>query len=108
MTSAPAFTFLLIIQLIVATLIGILLDELLQKGYGLGSGINLFTVTKMCESIAWKASSPTSTLAVDPNSKVPLLRCFTSGSRGMIKVVPRLCAACGFLEGEAPQRYECS
>ncbi|PPQ94106.1 hypothetical protein CVT25_009257 [Psilocybe cyanescens] len=32
---------LLIIQLIVAALIVILLDELLQKGYGLGSGINL-------------------------------------------------------------------
>ncbi|KAM0752720.1 SecY protein [Meredithblackwellia eburnea MCA 4105] len=50
---------LLIFQLIVAALIVILLDELLQKGYGLGSGINLFIATNICESIVWKAFSPT-------------------------------------------------
>ncbi|KAF6748770.1 protein transporter [Ephemerocybe angulata] len=50
---------LLIIQLVVASLIVILLDELLQKGYGLGSGINLFIATNICESIVWKAFSPT-------------------------------------------------
>ena len=42
---------LLIIQLIVAALIVILLDELLQKGYGLGSGISLFIATNIYESI---------------------------------------------------------
>ncbi|KAG8911569.1 translocon subunit [Tulasnella sp. 418] len=42
---------LLILQLIVAALIVILLDELLQKGYGLGSGITLFIATNICESI---------------------------------------------------------
>ncbi|CEQ41323.1 SPOSA6832_03040 [Sporobolomyces salmonicolor] len=50
---------LLVLQLIVAALIVILLDELLQKGYGLGSGINLFIATNICESIMWKAFSPT-------------------------------------------------
>lgn len=50
---------LLIVQLIIAALIVILLDELLQKGYGLGSGINLFIATNICESIVWKAFSPT-------------------------------------------------
>ncbi|KAG0702242.1 SecY subunit domain-containing protein [Suillus ampliporus] len=50
---------LLIIQLIAASLIVILLDELLQKGYGLGSGISLFIATNICESIIWKAFSPT-------------------------------------------------
>ena len=50
---------LLIIQLISASLIVILLDELLQKGYGLGSGISLFIATNICESIIWKAFSPT-------------------------------------------------
>lgn len=34
------------------------LDELLQKGYGLGSGISLFIATNICESIIWKAFSP--------------------------------------------------
>lgn len=34
-------------------------DELLQKGYGLGSGISLFIATNICENIVWKAFSPT-------------------------------------------------
>ena len=42
-----------------AGLLVILLDELLQKGYGLGSGISLFIATNICESIVWKALSPT-------------------------------------------------
>ena len=50
---------LLTIQLIIAALIVILLDELLRKGYGLGSGINLFIATNICESIVWRAFSPT-------------------------------------------------
>lgn len=50
---------LLVVQLLVAALIVILLDELLQKGYGLGSGISLFIATNICESIIWKAFSPT-------------------------------------------------
>lgn len=50
---------LLILQLVAAALIVILLDELLQKGYGLGSGISLFIATNICESIVWKAFSPT-------------------------------------------------
>jgi hypothetical protein len=34
-------------------------SELLQKGYGLGSGISLFIATNVCEQIVWKAFSPT-------------------------------------------------
>ncbi|XP_022300046.1 protein transport protein Sec61 subunit alpha [Crassostrea virginica] len=49
---------LIIIQLFVAGLIVSLLDELLQKGYGLGSGISLFIATNICETIVWKAFSP--------------------------------------------------
>jgi hypothetical protein len=50
---------LLVVQLVIAGLIVILLDELLQKGYGLGSGISLFIATNVCEQIVWKAFSPT-------------------------------------------------
>merc|ERR1712046_436479 len=50
---------LIIVQLFVAGIIVILLDELLQKGYGLGSGISLFIATNICESIIWKSFSPT-------------------------------------------------
>merc|ERR1712054_195142 len=50
---------LIIIQLFIAGVIVIVLDELLQKGYGLGSGISLFIAVNICESIVWKAFSPT-------------------------------------------------
>jgi len=50
---------LIITQLFLAGVIVILLDELLQKGYGMGSGISLFIATNICESIIWKAFSPT-------------------------------------------------
>merc|ERR1712054_178588 len=50
---------LLIIQLFFAGIIVLLLDELMQKGYGMGSGVSLFIATNLCESIIWKAFSPT-------------------------------------------------
>lgn len=31
---------------------------MLQNGYGFGSGISLFIATNMCESIMWRAFSP--------------------------------------------------
>jgi len=52
-------SLLIIIQLFVAGVIVLLLDDLLQKGYGLGSGISLFIATNICETIVWKAFSPT-------------------------------------------------
>lgn len=45
-------------QLFFAGIIVICLDEMLQKGYGLGSGISLFIATNICENIIWKAFSP--------------------------------------------------
>ena len=50
---------LIITQLFFAGIIVLILDELLQKGYGLGSGISLFIATNICETIIWKAFSPT-------------------------------------------------
>jgi protein transport protein SEC61 subunit alpha len=50
---------LIIVQLFFAGVMVIILDELLQKGYGLGSGISLFIATNICENIIWKAFSPT-------------------------------------------------
>ena len=45
-------------QLFFAGIIVICLDEMLQHGYGLGSGISLFIATNICENIIWKAFSP--------------------------------------------------
>jgi protein transport protein SEC61 subunit alpha len=49
---------LIIMQLLVAGIVVLLLDELLQKGYGFGSGISLFIATNMCEMILWRSFSP--------------------------------------------------
>jgi protein transport protein SEC61 subunit alpha len=50
---------LLIAQLFTAGVLVICLDELLQKGYGLGSAISLFIACNVCETIIWKSFSPT-------------------------------------------------
>jgi protein transport protein SEC61 subunit alpha len=50
---------LIIVQLFCGGLIVLMLDEVLQKGYGIGSGISLFIATNICEDILWKALSPT-------------------------------------------------
>ncbi|CCD27105.1 translocon subunit SEC61 NDAI_0J02130 [Naumovozyma dairenensis CBS 421] len=54
-----AISLLLIFQLMFASFIVLLLDELLSKGYGLGSGISLFTASNIAEQIFWKAFAPT-------------------------------------------------
>jgi protein transport protein SEC61 subunit alpha len=48
----------IVLQLVVATIICLLLDELLQKGWGLGAGTSLFIATNICDTIIWKSFSP--------------------------------------------------
>ena len=49
---------LIIIQLTLAGLVIILLDEMLNLGHGIGSGISLFIATNICETFLWKCLSP--------------------------------------------------
>ncbi len=49
---------LLVAQLFFAGFLVMLLDELLQKGYGLNSGISVFIAANIGETILWKAFSP--------------------------------------------------
>jgi protein transport protein SEC61 subunit alpha len=52
-------TIILIIgQLMFAGVVVILLDDLLRKGYGLGSGISLFILANTAENILWAGFSP--------------------------------------------------
>jgi protein transport protein SEC61 subunit alpha len=44
--------------LVAAGIICILLDDLLQKGYGMGHGISLFIASNVCEHIFWRSFSP--------------------------------------------------
>ncbi|EGR30505.1 protein transport protein sec61 alpha subunit, putative [Ichthyophthirius multifiliis] len=45
-------------QLVFSGIVVMLLDDMLNKGYGLGSGISLFIATNICENIVWKSFSP--------------------------------------------------
>jgi preprotein translocase subunit SecY len=50
--------FILVGQLIGASVIIMLLDELIQKGWGLGSGISLFIAAGVAQQVCWSLFSP--------------------------------------------------
>ena len=49
---------LIILQLTFASVLVMLLDEVLDKGYGIGSATSLFIATNVCEEFLWKSFSP--------------------------------------------------
>jgi len=49
--------FLIIFQLFVSGVIVLMLDDLLQKGYGFGPAISLFIACNICENIFWQSFS---------------------------------------------------
>src|SRR4030066_2565884 len=51
-------TIIIFLQLIGAGLVVMLLDELIQKGWGLGSGISLFIMAGVASNILWQTFSP--------------------------------------------------
>ena len=56
--SDPGILYILIGQLMAASIIIMLLDELIQKGWGLGSGISLFIMAGVAQQILWSLFSP--------------------------------------------------
>jgi len=52
-------TLLVFVQLVFACVVLILLDEIIQRGYGIGNGVSLFIATNICTNIIWKTLSPT-------------------------------------------------
>lgn len=50
--------FVILLQLIAAGIVVMLLDEMLQKKWGLGSGISLFIAAGVAQSIWWDSVSP--------------------------------------------------
>jgi len=51
-------------QLVAAGIVVMLLDELVQKGWGLGSGISLFIMAGVAQNILWSTFSPSTGLFV--------------------------------------------
>ena len=69
--SEPSILYILIGQLMAASIIIMLLDELIQKGWGLGSGISLFIMAGVAQQILWSLFSP-----------------LPAGDGGMIGIIP--------------------
>ncbi|HZW84463.1 MAG TPA: preprotein translocase subunit SecY [Nitrososphaerales archaeon] len=45
-------------QLFVASILVLLLDEMIQKGWGIGSGVSLFILAGVCQTVMWYTFSP--------------------------------------------------
>ncbi len=54
----PSILYILIGQLMAASIIVMFLDETIQKGWGLGSGISLFIMAGVAQQIMWSLLSP--------------------------------------------------
>ena len=46
------------VQLFVASVLVLLLDEMIQKGWGIGSGVSLFILAGVCQTVIWYTFSP--------------------------------------------------
>lgn len=57
-TLAGTTALIVFLQLITAGIIVLLLDELVQKGWGFGSGISLFIMAGVAQHIFWQSFSP--------------------------------------------------
>jgi preprotein translocase SecY subunit len=57
-------TIVIFIQLLGAGVIVMLLDELVQKGWGMGSGISLFIMAGVAQNVLWQSFSPANGLFV--------------------------------------------
>jgi len=58
LVASPAFVPIVVGQLVAASFIVMMLDELVQKGWGLGSGISLFIMAGVAQGIMWSTFSP--------------------------------------------------
>ncbi|MDE1857779.1 MAG: preprotein translocase subunit SecY [Thaumarchaeota archaeon] len=49
---------IIFIQLVIASILVLLLDEMIQKGWGIGSGVSLFILAGVCQTVMWYTFSP--------------------------------------------------
>jgi protein transport protein SEC61 subunit alpha len=69
-TLSGPITIVIFVQLIAAGVMVMLMDELVQKGWGLGSGISLFIMAGVAQSVLWQAFSPQTGLFVGSLSQL--------------------------------------
>ncbi|MDD1776420.1 MAG: preprotein translocase subunit SecY, partial [Candidatus Methanomethylicus sp.] len=62
-TTTPLIGGLILGQLVAVGIIVMLLDEMIQKGWGLGSGVSLFILAGVAQQVIWLTFSPIGPLA---------------------------------------------
>ncbi len=54
----PDQEIVIFIQLFIASIMVLLLDEMIQKGWGIGSGVSLFILAGVCQTVMWYTFTP--------------------------------------------------
>ena len=67
---APNQEVVMFVQLFVASLMVLLLDEMIQKGWGIGSGVSLFILAGVCQTVLWYTFSPLSIQVTAGSSEI--------------------------------------
>ena len=57
-TLSPNQSIIIFFQLFFASIVILLLDEMIQKGWGIGSGVSLFILAGVCQTVLWYTFSP--------------------------------------------------
>jgi preprotein translocase SecY subunit len=57
-TLTPNQEIVIFVQLFIASIVVLLLDEMIQKGWGIGSGVSLFILAGVCQTVMWYTFSP--------------------------------------------------
>ncbi len=57
-TLTSSQSLVIFVQLFIASLIVLLLDEMIQKGWGIGSGVSLFIMAGVAQTVMWYSFSP--------------------------------------------------
>jgi preprotein translocase subunit SecY/protein transport protein SEC61 subunit alpha len=71
-TLTTSQSLVIFVQLFVASLIVLLLDEMIQKGWGIGSGVSLFIMAGVAQTVMWYSFSPF-TLRVSSTSTATII-----------------------------------
>jgi preprotein translocase SecY subunit len=58
LVGGPQIIAAVVAQLIIASILVMLMDELVQKGWGIGSGLSLFIMAGIAQTILWSTFSP--------------------------------------------------
>jgi len=91
----PGVSLIVFSQLMCAGIILILLDELVQKGWGIGSGISLFIMAGVAQHILWDSLSPWG--GGDGNNRGAFV--------ALVQMIPRIMTGSHIIVGDPPTDY---